>query len=76
MKGSCTNPKENFRLRNKEYHQELNVCPNCKEITGNCACMRNKCLNCGESVGNITFTFCDNCLGKKKERLIKLLDLK
>jgi hypothetical protein len=40
------------------------ACPNCKESTVECACMRNKCLRCGGSVGNITFTVCDKCWGE------------
>lgn len=36
-------------------------CPNCKETVELCACMRNKCHQCGKPVGNITFTICDNC---------------
>jgi len=42
-------------------------CENCKEDTIECACMRNKCIKCGESVGNITFTVCDKCWGKEKK---------
>ena len=38
-------------------------CPNCKETVEQCACMRNKCRECGQSVGNITFTYCDKCWG-------------
>lgn len=41
--------------------KELKPCTNCKEKTKECACMRNKCLWCGKSVGNITFTCCDDC---------------
>jgi len=38
------------------------VCPNCKETDlDNCGCIRNKCIKCGEPVGNITFTVCDKC---------------
>lgn len=36
-------------------------CPNCKETVEQCACMRNICKDCGEPVGNITFTICDDC---------------
>jgi hypothetical protein len=36
-------------------------CLNCKETVNECACMRNKCIKCGQSVGNITFTVCDDC---------------
>ena len=44
------------------------VCPNCGEPdNGNCACTRNKCLRCGQPVGNITFTFCDKCWEKEKK---------
>ena len=37
------------------------VCPNCKETAIICACIRNKCKKCGEPVGNVTFSVCDNC---------------
>jgi hypothetical protein len=30
--------------------------------------MRNKCVDCGEPVGNITFTACDSCWDKKHSR--------
>lgn len=36
-------------------------CENCKETVKECACIRNKCKNCGGPVGNITFTYCDGC---------------
>lgn len=39
-------------------------CPNCKELIDECGCMRNKCIKCGNPVGNITFTVCDNCWDK------------
>jgi len=39
-------------------------CPNCKEAINPCACMRNVCIDCGEPVGNITFTVCDDCWEK------------
>lgn len=42
------------------------LCPNCNEPRdGNCACFRNKCRKCGEPVGNITFTVCDDCWDKE-----------
>jgi len=41
-------------------------CPNCKETIQPCACMRNKCHICGNPVGNITFTVCDDCWDKDK----------
>lgn len=45
--------------------ERLVSCPNCKEPDdGNCACMRTKCHECGESVGNVTFTVCDECWDK------------
>jgi len=58
-------------------------CPNYQEPTGQCACMRNKYIRCGEPVGNITFTVCDDCweeehfapclpLGQKKEELVNV----
>ena len=37
------------------------ACRNCKETIQACGCVRNKCIKCGESVGNITFTYCDEC---------------
>ncbi len=39
----------------------MKPCPNCKETHEECACMRNKCHECGKPVGNITFTVCDDC---------------
>ncbi len=44
-----------------EAAQEKQECSNCKETIKNCACMRNKCIKCGKSIGNITFTKCDDC---------------
>lgn len=41
--------------------ESLQPCANCKEMVSECACMRNKCLKCGNPVGNITFTACDPC---------------
>ena len=42
-------------------------CPNCgEELNSECACMRNKCIECGAPVGNITFTVCDDCWDHKK----------
>lgn len=44
---------------------KIEYCLNCKEpLNTECACLRNKCLQCGEPVGNITFTVCDNCWDK------------
>lgn len=37
------------------------ACPNCKETVEVCGCIRNKCIRCGDAVGNITFTVCDKC---------------
>lgn len=45
-------------------------CLNCKEIEDECACLRNKCLGCGEPVGNITFTVCDQCWDKKHPKSV------
>jgi len=42
-------------------------CPNCKETIKQCACMRNICNKCGKSVGNITFTVCDECWGEQRK---------
>jgi len=36
-------------------------CANCKELVVECACMRNICIRCKRSIGNITFTVCDDC---------------
>lgn len=44
---------------------ELPECPNCKERSTVCACLRNTCLQCGSPVGNITFTVCDACFPKQ-----------
>lgn len=42
-------------------------CKNCGESSDtDCACMRNKCIECGGPVGNITFTSCDKCWDKNK----------
>lgn len=45
------------------------ACPNCKEKLEPCACLRNKCIKCGEPVGNITFTVCDDCWDKGMKNL-------
>jgi len=45
----------------------MKPCPNCKEKKKKCACMKNKCIKCGEPVGNITFTVCDECWDKKEK---------
>jgi hypothetical protein len=44
-----------------ESGEKKEPCPNCKELVAECACLRNKCNNCGEPVGNITFPVCDDC---------------
>lgn len=41
-------------------------CPNCRETIRPCACLRNKCRECGKPVGNITFTYCDECFEESK----------
>jgi hypothetical protein len=41
--------------------KSIEPCPNCKETVEECACLRNKCHQCKEPVGNITFTVCDKC---------------
>jgi len=43
-------------------------CPNCKEMVVECGCVRNKCMRCGNPVGNITFTVCDNCWDKEHKK--------
>ena len=40
-------------------------CLNCGELNNECACLRNKCIRCGNPVGNITFTVCDDCWDKE-----------
>ena len=48
-------------------------CPNCKETTKECACMRNKCIKCGQPVGNITFTVCDDCWDLDKNNMKNII---
>lgn len=36
-------------------------CANCRETKEECACMRNKCIKCGEPVGYVLFFFCNTC---------------
>jgi hypothetical protein len=62
----------NIKLTITKYLAELRAespseepCPNCKETIKECACLRNKCMKCGASVGNITFTVCDKCWDEK-----------
>jgi len=61
-----------------ELFNEPNPCPNCKETSKECACMRNICKDCGEPVGNITFSVCDKCWDeerkekKREERIRKI----
>jgi hypothetical protein len=43
-------------------------CPNCKETIAQCACMRNICIDCGKSVGNITFSVCDDCCDRRDKK--------
>ena len=49
----------------EEQESKSELCLNCKEPIGRCACMRNLCIKCGKPVGNITFTVCDDCWDKK-----------
>jgi hypothetical protein len=57
--------------------KEKELCPNCKEpADGNCACMRNKCIRCGESVGNVTFTVCEDCWHRTGEAPLEHITLK
>lgn len=42
------------------------LCPNCNDTNSECACVRNKCVKCGEPVGNITFSHCDKCFWDKQ----------
>jgi len=51
----------------QEPVKEIPSCPNCKETTKPCACMRNICIRCGKPVGNITFTVCDDCWDKPEQ---------
>lgn len=55
--------KKRIVLRIVEEKEE--PCLNCKETVSECACMRNKCKDCGDPVGNITFTVCDECWDKR-----------
>lgn len=48
-------------MENEKLKTEKTKCPNCKESQPPCKCLRNICMRCGESVGNITFTVCDDC---------------
>jgi len=49
------------------------ICANCGEPAGTeCACFRNKCLKCGGPVGNITFTYCDDCFGTKSAEIVSV----
>lgn len=36
-------------------------CNDCEEFVSDCTCKENKCVRCGEVVGNETFTVCDSC---------------
>ena len=47
---------------------KVKKCPNCGETVKVCACIRNKCIDCGKSVGNVTFTVCDDCWDKSYAR--------
>jgi hypothetical protein len=48
--------------------EQKEPCSNCKETENDCACIRNKCNDCGEPVGNITFTVCDKCWDKAEQK--------
>lgn len=39
----------------------LMTCPRCRETSRPCACQRNLCRDCSQSVGNVLFTRCDGC---------------
>lgn len=45
----------------------MGPCRNCRETKFPCACMRNRCVRCGLSVGNVTFSVCDDCWDTKEE---------
>lgn len=47
--------------------RRVRTCPNCGEEVYHCGCKRNKCKDCGQPVGNITFTVCDKCWDKMIE---------
>lgn len=49
------------RSLGESSEEQKEPCPNCKETVDYCKCLRNKCRVCGNSVGNITFTVCDDC---------------
>ena len=51
-------------MKAEEIKEVIEPCSNCKETVKECACMRNICILCGKSVGNITFTLCDSCWGR------------
>lgn len=47
-------------------------CKICGSIMKECKCMLNKCILCGEPVGNITHTICDKCQpSRPNERNVK-----
>ena len=52
-------------------------CRNCNELIIECACKRNKCIECEKPVGNITFTVCDTCWDvletKRIEKIVPVL---
>ncbi len=45
----------------QEERECFNPCSNCGETVVMCACIRNLCHRCGNSVGNVTFSICDDC---------------
>lgn len=47
--------------QNDMVKTDYTECPNCKEKSPECGCIRNKCARCNGPVGNITFTICDKC---------------
>ena len=56
--------------------EKLLICPNCKEelmdnhtLKLDCACMKNLCNRCGKPVGNITFSYCEDCWRLKNSTL-------
>ena len=76
----AVNERENWFGRGKEAQQikleeSQKPCPNCKEIVEICECMRNKCMDCGKPVGNITFSVCDDCWNENsRNRKVKKIE--
>ena len=57
----CPWENEGLMILYGAVSKEPTPCLNCGETVKWCRCMRNKCVECGRSVGNVTFTVCDCC---------------